>query len=292
MSLESVSVCIPSFNGREALEATLIHLEREAADCQVIVVDSGNDGSFELVVTRFPRVKLTRIPNHGLAHGYNRAVELASGDVIVMLNSDVLIGRATLEACVAELQRNPGAGMVQPLALARDGRRQHSFGPLYPLNWRNVDVPTRANILHGYCLATTRSVLRRVGGLDERFFLYNEEIDLSWRIRNAGYALMVLPQTAIHFGGASTARGPNLTLEGARGGLWLVKRHFAAPIYQATRRLFQLIAWLMSSFDPRGVYREMWSTLEALCREEALLESPFPLSGRGIPDVVPNPETS
>ncbi len=286
MSLERVSICIPSFNGREALKETLTHLEREAADCQVIVVDSGNDGSFELVATRFPWVKLARSSNHGLSHGYNRAVELASGDVIVMLNSDVLVGRAALEACLEELKNNPSAGMVQPLALTKDGRRQQSFGPLYPLNWRTVKAPTRANILHGYCLVTTRGVLRRVGGLDERFFLYNEEIDLSWRVRRAGYELLVLPQTAVHFGGSSTARGPNLTLEGARGGLWLVKRHFAAPVYQATRRLFQLIAWLMSSFDARRAYREMWSTLETLCREETLLESPYPLSGRRIPDVV------
>jgi GT2 family glycosyltransferase len=280
--LNRISVVIPSFNGRYALEKTLERLVTESPEAEVIVSDGGSkDGSQELVMDCFPRVRLLDVNNHGYAHNLNRGLEEARGDVLVMMNSDVLMPRATLLAMAERLMRVPWLGAVGPLPLRADGRKQFSFGIPYWPNWTQIDRPRQVTMLHGYCLATRRDVLETTGGLDERYFFYNEEYDWCWRLLKAGWTLEMLPETAVHFGGASTPSNTQIHIEARRGGMFVVNQHFPRLIAEATRRYFQLEGWIMSSLDARPEYREAWAELERMMKSKAYLDSPFPLSGRG-----------
>jgi GT2 family glycosyltransferase len=199
------------------------------------------------------------------------------------MNSDVLLTQSALnmmQHCLLE-QQDVGAVGVVPLQL--NGKKQRSFGTLalYFPNYFKVTKPMQVGVLHGFCIATRRDVLLKVGGFDENFFLYNEEFDWSWRVRKSGLRLKILPETATHFGGSSTVQSPEIMFEGHRGGMYLVKKHFPHWSSALIRRCFQAIAWTMSRLERRQEYQQAWEKLEDCFKRGEYLESPFPLSGRG-----------
>ena len=279
--LEQLSIIIPSYNGIEALRQTLETLDSPTLEAEVIVVDGGSsDGSRELVLERFPKVQLLDVPNHGYSHALNRGIEVAHGDVLLLMNSDVLIARNTLEALVGRLTLHRSLGAVGPHLMNAQGQRQFSFGPLYWPNWFTLQHPMRVGVLHGSFIATRRDVLERVGGFDERFFFYNEELDWCWRVRNQGLDLEVLPETAIHLGGASTPSTPNMLLEGHRGGLLLVSKHFHPLIAEVVRLFAKWLARVAIMFAQPDA-RAVWKALGEMAQHRMYTQSPFALSGRG-----------
>ena len=290
--LRTLSIIIPSYNGRVALEQTLDCLKREAPDAEVIVVDAGSsDGSRELILERFAQMRLLDVPNHGYGHNINRGLEVAHGRTLVMMNSDVLISRETLLAMQSRLETDGQLAAVGPLPLRPDGRKQFSFGFVYWPNWWPIRAPSNIKMLHGYCIATRRDVLENQGMFDEVLFFYNEEYDWCWRVLKAGYRLEILPETALHFGGASTPGKPGgnakILLESQRGGMYVVDKHFPRWIAQATRRFFQLYGWLGGMLHPNPEFRVVFRTLEQMVKRGEYRESPFPLSGRGVVRLEP-----
>jgi GT2 family glycosyltransferase len=280
--LESLSIIIPSYNGKAVLEKCLGILAEIARDAEVIVVDGGSqDGSPELVETQFAWAKLMRVPNHGWAHATNRGFVAAKGEILITMNSDLFATRAALEMMVSRLQANPGLGGVAPVLNNLDGSRQRFFSIFWPANWSNIRTPTRTNLLPGACMAVTRKALERVGLFDENFFFYNEEFDWCWRAAKAGFGLELIPERVIHVEGGSTNDNPNFQIEAQRGALYLIEKHFPPPIMAALRSLSELICWLASDLDPRVNYRPAWAAVHGIVKRKTYLESPFPLSGRG-----------
>jgi GT2 family glycosyltransferase len=280
--LESLSIIIPSYNGKAVLEKCLGILAEIARDAEVIVVDGGSqDGSPELVETQFTWAKLMRVPNHGWAHATNRGFAAAKGEILITMNSDLFATRAALEMMVSRLQTNPGLGGVAPVLNNLDGSRQRFFSIFWPANWSNIRTPTRTNLLPGACMAVTRKALERVGLFDENFFFYNEEFDWCWRAAKAGFGLELIPERVIHVEGGSTNDNPNFQIEAQRGALYLIEKHFPPLIMAALCSLSELICWLAMDFDPRVNYRPAWAAVHSIVKRKAYLESPFPLSGRG-----------
>ncbi len=280
---EDLSIIIPNYNGIRVLAQCLSILESIADNAEVIVVDGGStDGSADLVRHRFGWVQLLEVPNHGWAHANNRGFEVARSELLLTINSDLFLTKDALEATCSRLRTHRELGAVSPVLLNSDGSRQRNFGAFYYPNWLPMNAPIGTNILHGACLMTRRDVLESVGGFDENFFFYNEEFDWCWRARKAGYQLELLPERATHAAGASSGHDrAKFELEGWRGTLYLTDKHFVPPLAEATRRLMQLIGWIMKDFDPRAAYRPAWLELERLARERCYLESPFTLSKRG-----------
>jgi N-acetylglucosaminyl-diphospho-decaprenol L-rhamnosyltransferase len=287
----SLSIIIPSFNSLETLQKTLGSLQENAPSAEIIVVDGGStDGSREWL-QQCDHVQLLEVSNHGYGHALNRGCEIACNPILVLMNSDVLIGKNALLLMQQRLKEKPEVAAVGVVPLQTNGTRQRSFGPL-ALYWSNyfpVTKAKRVNMLHGYCITTRRDVLERVGGFDENFFFYNEEYDWCWRVLKAGLFLEILPESAIHFGGSSTTPSPEILFEGMRGGMYVVDKHFGRFVSGLTRRLFQLIAWIMCFLEKRPDFKQAWKHLDSCMKRGDYLETPFPLSGRGVVRFEPKP---
>jgi GT2 family glycosyltransferase len=280
--MRKLSIVIPSYNARALLRRTLRTLSVAAPEAEVIVVDGrSRDGSPEMVAQEFPAVRAIAFENHGFAHAINRGLEASSGDYALLLNSDLFVSRAALEAMMARLAADRWVGGVAPVLLNEDGTRQHLFGVWYWPNFASIRRVSRVPLLNAACLMTRRDVLRDVGGLDENFFLYNEEYDWCARVIRAGYHLEMVPERVVHVGGGSTPRTPQLVLEAQRGFLYLAQKHAPGAVLEGLRRAMQFEGLVYSRIDPRPRHRAMWAKLESVTKREAYLESPFPLSGRG-----------
>lgn len=280
--MRRLSIVIPSYNARALLRRTLRTLAVAAPEAETIVVDgASHDGSADMVRSEFPSVRLIAHDNHGFGHATNRGLEAATGDYLLWLNSDLFVSRSALESMMARLAADDRLAGVAPMLLNEDGSKQHVFGAFYWPNFVRIRVPTRVPLLSGACMMTRRDVIARIGGIDENFFLYNEEWDWCARALRAGYHLELVPDEVVHVGGGSTSKRPELVLEAQRGFLYLAQKHAPNVVLQGLRRAMQFEGFCYKRMDPRPRHRAMWAQLESISAREAYLESPFPLSGRG-----------
>ncbi|MCX6357182.1 MAG: glycosyltransferase family 2 protein, partial [Candidatus Aureabacteria bacterium] len=231
--MTDLSIIVVSWNSRPYLEACLSSLSEGAGPIayEAFVVDNGStDGSAAFVRERFPQVQLIANPeNRGFAAANNQALRLAAGRYAILLNPDTRVHPHALEKLVRFMDDRPDAGACGPLLLNEDGSPQHAarrfptFG--YALGARTImgrlgffrksyDAGRMRGVIFrettevdqpsGAALLLRRSVLEQVGLLDERFFIFYEEVDLCRRIRDAGRRIYLFPGATItHYGGRS-----------------------------------------------------------------------------------------
>ena len=232
-----LSIVIVNHNVRHFLEQCLHSVRKavEGIDSEVIVVDNASrDGSRDYLLSRFPKVKyIWNTENRGYAKANNQGLKLCSGRFILFLNPDTLLSEACLRLCIRHLEQNPGTGAMGVRMLDGSGRflkesrrgfptpaaalfKLFGLSLLFPksrvfagYHMGHLDPMQNhaAEVLSGAFLMVRRDVLDRVGGFDEDFFMYGEDIDLSYRIRKAGFTNQYLADAPIlHFKGASTEK--------------------------------------------------------------------------------------
>jgi len=228
-----LSIVIVSWNVRDLLRACLASLApgRDALRLEVIVVDSGSgDGSPDMVQLEFPWVELIARPdNVGFPRGNNLAIQQSTGRYILLLNPDTEVVDDALVTMVEYLDQQPPVGAVGPQLRYPDGRVQSSrrrFPTLvtgllestwwqsrapqsvldhYYMRDRPDDTVSEVDWLMGACLMVRRQVVEEVGGLDEAYFMYSEELDWCRRIKSAGWRVVYLPTARIiHHEGKSS----------------------------------------------------------------------------------------
>ncbi|MCX7670776.1 MAG: glycosyltransferase family 2 protein [Anaerolineae bacterium] len=236
--MPDLSVIIVSWNVRDLLRACLQSLEASgkrpgSAVLEVIVVDNASaDGSAAMVAAEFPQVRLiANAGNRGFTGGNNQGIAAARGRYILFLNPDTVVVGDALAQMIAYLEAHDDVGVVGPQLRYGDGRWQSScrrFPTLWsalfestPLAWHWPDnpwarryrmedrTPTEQEIevdwLVGAALMTRRAVLDQVGGFDEGYFMYSEELDWCRRVKAAGWRIVYLPTAQIvHYEGKSS----------------------------------------------------------------------------------------
>lgn len=199
---------------------------------EILVVDNAStDGSPAMVRESFPRVHLIENrENVGFARANNQAIRQSQGRYILLLNSDTELYAGALENMMQFMEEHPEAGGCGPQLLNPDGTLQRSCHPMLTPGrefWRLVlldqlwpratyvqeswelEAPRRVEVIKGACLLLRRAALEQVGGLDEQYFMYSEEVDLCYRLAQAKWDLWWVPQARVkHIGEASSNQVP------------------------------------------------------------------------------------
>jgi GT2 family glycosyltransferase len=241
----SVSVVIPNWNGRQWLDACLGALADGAlAPAEVIVVDNGSsDDSLGYLLEHHPQVRvLTLGRNTGFAHAANRGIEAACGELVALVNTDVVLAPEWLDRMVGALQSDPRSASVACKMLSlEDPGEVYDAGDVLRRDGaceqrgrfcRDDGRWDEPGEIFGACAGAAlyrRWVVLDLGGFDERYFAYLEDVDLALRLRLTGWRCRYEPVVAMHAGGGSSHQlhGGHQFLV-ARNTLVLVARAFPA----------------------------------------------------------------
>ena len=254
-----LSVIIVNYNVKYFLEQCLISVFKslKGIDGEVFVVDNASaDGSCQMVKQRFPRVLLVENKeNYGFSYANNQALRLAKGEFVLLLNPDTVVEEHTFSRCITFMRQHPDAGsmsvkmidgkgkflpeskraMPSPMVsfykifgLSRLFPRSRIFAR-YHLGHLDEDETNEIEILPGAFMFIRREALDKAGLLDEAFFMYGEDIDLSYRIMNSGYKNYYYPDTTIiHYKGESTKKGSiNYVLVFYKAMMIFARKHFS-----------------------------------------------------------------
>ncbi|MEM3555027.1 MAG: glycosyltransferase family 2 protein, partial [Candidatus Micrarchaeaceae archaeon] len=272
---------------------------------EIILVDNAStDGSADRLAQRYPEVHLVRSPrNCGIAGGNNLGIRTSRGRYVLLLNNDTLVLPGTLERAVSYLEKHPevagvGGNLLNPdgsfqagyvdfpslwqefLIVSKLGSLWRSYYPSHPpaAEEREVDWMSTA------FMAFRRETLEQVGLVDEEYFIYSDETDLQYRLKQAGWKIVYLPDLrTIHFGGKSLNpwRRRHLVY---RGKLLFFRKHYGPWRTAALRALFVAAGllkmliwaflWLLPSCRSRA--RNELSSYARILRFSFLSVAPLP----------------
>lgn len=236
--MKTVAIIIVSYNTRSDLENCLqsLHEHPPRASHEIVVVDNASrDGSVETVRSRWPDVRVIPLDsNAGFARANNEGIRRTESELVLLLNSDTIVPEGAIDRLIAALRELPGASVVGPKIVDGEGHPELSFGrmitPLAELRQkllaryaspgrlagmtaetRQVDWVTAA------CLLVRRSDAEAAGLLDERYFMYCEDVDFCAAVRANGGKVYFTPAARIvHLRGRSWRASPAATADGYR----------------------------------------------------------------------------
>lgn len=206
----SVTIVVVCWNGRDLLGPCLGSLREQtyAGPVEIVVVDNcSTDGSAEFVEREFPEVRLIRSPANNYAAANNLGAASSSSEYIVCLNTDTRVEPDWLDALVSCAETDPRIGVVGSLVLDSSGRIASSgIDPREGFTWvdRQQGEPREAATggdvfgVSGCAVLYRRACWDQVGGLDEDFHMYYEDVDMSLRCRAAGWRIVSCPRSVVH----------------------------------------------------------------------------------------------
>ena len=238
---------------RRYLPSVVKSIQHSAFSVQLIVADNGStDNSLEVLAKEFPTVTTIVLDkNYGFAEGYNRAIEQVDSEYVVLLNSDVEVTEEWLTPLLAYLDEHKDVAAVQPKirswlrrayfehAGAAGGYLSKFYFPYCRgrVLWHveedkgQYDSIVDVDWTSGACMCVRTKVYKECGGLDASFFAHMEEIDLCWRMRNAGWRLACIPQSVVYHlgGGALSYESPRKTYLNHRNNLLMIYKNKQHP---------------------------------------------------------------
>ena len=286
-----LSIVIVNYNVSYFLEQCLFSVEKAISgiECEVWVVDNASvDNSVAMVKDKFPWVKLIESKeNLGFSKGNNLAIEKCVGDYILLLNPDTVVEEDTFSKCVQFMDEHPETGGLGVKMLDGNGHylpeskrglptpevsfykitgltslfpKSERFAKYY-LGHLSTNEIHSIDVLSGAYMFLRKSVLDKIGWLDETFFMYGEDIDLSYRIIKGGYKNIYFPDTRIiHYKGESTKKGSiNYVMMFYQAMIIFANKHFSvknAKLYQSVINLaiyFRAGVAILSRFIRRAV---------------------------------------
>jgi GT2 family glycosyltransferase len=244
------AVAILNWNGQNFLESFLPEIvEHTASSAEIWVIDNASiDGSVLWLQKNYPQVNIVvNQSNGGYAKGYNDGLKKIDADIFVLLNSDVEVTKGWLEPLI-EMMKNPDYAAIQPKVLSFQNRNQFEYaGAAGGFIDRDGFMFCRGRMFNtfeqdngqyddcievfwatGACLVVRSSAFWQVDGLDEDFFAHMEEIDLCWRLKNAGHKIGYCGKSTVyHVGGGTLSRiSPRKTYLNFRNNLFLLLKNY------------------------------------------------------------------
>lgn len=225
-----LSIIILNWNTADLLLQTLASVYKETSgfDYEVIVVDNASsDDSVEKTRQNFPQARLIVNPgNIGFSRGNNVGLKVATGDYLMLLNSDVIVQDGAINKLVEFLDQHPETAMVGPRLVNRDGSFQASCRRKLPNPWNSFvylfglkkiikaeyksdsrpEAVEETEALSGAAMMFRKGVYEKIGGLDEEFFMYGEDLDFCFRAGQVGKIFFVGTAVITHLYGQSSAK--------------------------------------------------------------------------------------
>jgi N-acetylglucosaminyl-diphospho-decaprenol L-rhamnosyltransferase len=246
-----VSILVVAFRSAEFIAACLEGIARAAAATphEILLIDNGDDGTEALVRARFPHVRIVASEgNIGFGAGNNRCAAQARAPRLLLVNPDAVPQPGAIDTLVQFARSTPDAAAWGGRSLSTDGTldtanflalprvRDFVKGPIDSLRGlargglpAHATEPGPADVLNGGFMMVRSDVWRELGGFDESFFLYSEEIDLFRRIKDRGYRVLVHPDVAVvHDAGGGHAISASRFLYRTTGQMHYARKHFSA----------------------------------------------------------------
>jgi GT2 family glycosyltransferase len=222
-----LSVVIVSYNVRALLTACIDSVVKaaEGIDTEVFVVDNDSaDDTVEVIARDYPWVNLiNNKENLGFSKANNMAIRQSVGEYVLLLNPDTVVADGTLRGAVTFMDQHPEAGGAGVRMHNADGtlapesrravptpfvaaRKMLGFSKRYYMSHLPWDKPGKIEVVSGAFMLLRRKAIDQVGLLDEDFFMYGEDIDLSYRLLQGGWQNWYLPLDIVHYKGQSTQK--------------------------------------------------------------------------------------
>jgi len=257
---------------RRCLQA--INNDNSAKDFEIFVVDNASgDQSLTILATEFPYVKvIANQGNVGFSKACNQAIPQTSGEYVLLLNPDTLVVGSAISQLAAFLDNNPGSGAVGPKVLNDDGTLQlacrrsfpmpaaalfrltylsklfpgHPLFAKYNMTYADSKETCQVDALSGSCMMVRRKAIAQIGLLDEDIFMFGEDIDWCWRIKQSGWQIFYYPLAVIYHshGAASRLRPAGATINLHKGMAVFYRKHLARNYWPVFNQLVYLVIWL------------------------------------------------
>ena len=286
-----LSIIIVNYNVRYFLEQCLLSVRRavEGIDAEVFVVDNNSrDDSVDVVRAKFPEVHLiANEDNPGFSKANNQAIRLSKGEYVLLLNPDTVVEEDTFRKCIEFMDDRPDAGGLGVKMIDGSGKFLpeskrgfpspwpafcKTFGlsyffpksPLfnkYHLGYLDENENHEIDVLAGAFMMMRKSVLDEIGLLDETFFMYGEDIDLSYRVMKGGYKNYYFSETTIiHYKGESTRKGSlNYVRVFYRAMIIFAKKHFTGQKARLFVLMLQAAIWVRAAMTLfSGFLKKAW----------------------------------
>jgi GT2 family glycosyltransferase len=251
-----VSIVVVNYNVKYFLEQCLLSVQKavNGMDAEVFVVDNhSEDGSVEYLSPKFPDVVfIANDRNPGFAIANNQAIKQCKGEYVLLLNPDTIIGEESIRTLCFFMDEHPEAGGVGVKMIDGHGvflpESKRSFpspwvsfcklfglGRLspkskvfarYSLLYLSPDKQHKVDVLAGAFMLLRHEALDKTGLLDESFFMYGEDIDLSYRLTLEGYTNYYVPERILHYKGESTKRGDSRFIKSFYGAMLIFYKKY------------------------------------------------------------------
>lgn len=293
-----VAVVILNYNTRRHLEQFLPSVVAHSGNARIIVADNGSpDDSIDFLRANYPGVQLIDLQqNWGFAEGYNRALKQVDADIYVILNSDVEVAPHWLDPVLEAMKNDPGIAVAQPKILAwasaeersknQDKAHQFEYAGAsggwidrlgYPFcrgrifsqreaDQGQYDTPQQCFWASGAAFFIRAELYHTFGGFDGDYFAHNEEIDLCWRLKRAGYGIWCFPQSVVwHLGGGTLEyENPRKVFLNFRNSLYsLLKNEPWGKLLWLLPARFLLDGLAGARFAAKKQFRAIWAIVRA-----------------------------
>jgi len=212
-----LTVSIVNWNSEKILETcidTLYKYIPKNITYEIIFVDNASiDNSVNIIGKKYPGIKIIKNEeNLGFGTAHNKVIKTAQGEHILFLNTDVLLSEGSIEKLINFMDGHNNIALCSPLLLGEGGRQQEtgiSFPSLITeifgrINIKRKELPYKVDAVRGACMLGKASIIKNLGGFNEKYFLFLEETDLCYRLNKHSYEVWVLPEVkVIHKGGGS-----------------------------------------------------------------------------------------